>query len=402
MAVGRASLYGGWKQTIVATLASVVLVVASNFVLPDPRLGDAGLYFFLAVLAFSYWLGMVPALLGTAVIVGFIAASGTIPGTVFYHLPKQEARVIGTAVLFLCMATVIPTVRWRLKWAHGRADFAEREKERESELRRQKEEELRHSEETRALIARQSAELAEKNDELEGFTHAISHDMRSSLRAIVAHSRFVLEDEGPRMSEEGRDSLERLAAAALKLSVLVDDLLRYAQLGNLAMARESVDISKLAEAIRADLRTESPSASITVEPGMRANCDPTLVSLVLQNLIYNACKFVKPGETPNVTVGEAATERGTAFFVRDRGIGIEEAQAQRLFRPFERIHSAADYPGTGIGLANVKRCVDRHGGSVWIESTPGEGTTFWFTLDCPSMDAVAGALPRGREQGSPL
>jgi len=237
-------------------------------------------------------------------------------------------------------------------------------------------------------VSERTAELRAKNEELEGFSYAISHDMRTPLRAIVAYSRLVLEDEGERVSEEGRSHLERLATAALRMSLLVDDLLKYAQLGNHAVELKNVDLSEIAESVAAELATEYRSAKISIQPGIAAEADPGLVTLVLANLLGNACKYAKPGQPAIVRFGTDQRDGGTVYFVADDGIGFDMQYAGRLFRPFERLHTQEEYPGTGIGLANVRRCVVRQGGEVWLESEPGRGTTVFFTIGQANQPAA--------------
>ncbi|HSI72523.1 MAG TPA: ATP-binding protein [Fimbriimonas sp.] len=255
--------------------------------------------------------------------------------------------------------------------------------------RKQAESEIRHlNASLEQRIDQRTAELQAKNEELEGFSYAISHDMRSPLRAIVANAQFVLEDEGERVSEAGRTMLQRLAAAALRMSLLVDDLLQYARLGNQGIHREPVDLSDLAHSVAEQVRGEFPDAQFEIEPGLTAEADSMLVSLVLGNLFDNACKYSKPGQAAQVSFGRQEIDGANYFFVRDEGIGFDMEYAKNLGRPFERLHSQAEYPGTGIGLANVKRIVERHGGRFFMESEPGVGSTAFFSLEPPISSAT--------------
>ncbi|MEZ0326076.1 MAG: ATP-binding protein [Fimbriimonas sp.] len=229
-------------------------------------------------------------------------------------------------------------------------------------------------------VKERTAELEAKNAELEGFSYAISHDMRSPLRTIVANARFVLEDEGERVSPAGRAQLERLAGAALRMSMLVDDLLKYARLSSEGVRLEQVDLSSVAETAAADVREEYPGAKIVVTPGITAQADQMLMAMVFTNLFDNACKYSKPGSAPAVCFGVKEHEGKTVYFVADEGIGIDMQYAHTLFQPFQRLHAQSEIPGTGIGLANVRRIVERHGGRIWLESQEGLGTTIFFTL----------------------
>lgn len=231
--------------------------------------------------------------------------------------------------------------------------------------------------ELEAQVTRRTEDLVSKNQELEGFTYSVSHDLRAPLRAMVANSVLLQEDEGPRVSEEGRERLERLGRAARRMAVLLDDLLGYARLGKREVQRETVDLSQLAaEVVREiDPLLGDVASSITVEPGMVAQCDPRLVGMALQNLFENACKYRSNDRPFQVEFG---CSEGV-YFVRDNGMGFDMDYVGKLFQPFERLHRE-EYSGTGIGLANVRRVVERHGGCVWAEGAPGVGATFFFTL----------------------
>lgn len=237
------------------------------------------------------------------------------------------------------------------------------------------------NEELEARVAERTAALVAKNEELEGFTYSVSHDMRAPLRAIVGRARMVLEDEGPNVSPEGRGDLERLAKAASQMSQLVDDLLQYARLGKRELRREQVSWKGLVEEVAAQVHADRPDdpleLSVTCDTEM--DCDPRVLGMALHNIIDNACKYRKKGESARVEVG---CEEGGVFFVRDEGIGFDMQYVGKLFQPFERLHRE-EYVGTGIGLANVRRAIERHGGRVWAEGAVGVGTTIFFTVPPP-------------------
>jgi signal transduction histidine kinase len=226
-------------------------------------------------------------------------------------------------------------------------------------------------------VARRTEDLVSKNQELEGFTYSVSHDLRAPLRAMVANSVLLQEEEGPRISEEGRARLERLGRAARRMAVLLDDLLGYARLGKREVQREKVDLSALAaEVVREiDPLHGEVVPLFEIELGMTAECDPRLVGMALQNLFENACKYRSVDRPFSVQFGCAEG----VYYVRDNGMGFDMEYVAKLFKPFERLHRE-EYSGTGIGLANVKRVVERHGGLVWAEGAPGVGATFYFTL----------------------
>jgi PAS domain S-box-containing protein len=216
--------------------------------------------------------------------------------------------------------------------------------------------------------------LREANREMEGFTYSVSHDLRAPLRAIVANSRMLLEDLEEKLAEEHTAMLRNQSRNALKLATLIDDLLRLSRVSRQEMRRATVDLTALAYGIAAEIREVAPNCVFTIQPDMTAEADPHLIRFVYSNLMENACKFSPEGG--RVEVGAV----GDTFFVSDQGVGFNPAYAKRIFEPFERLVSEKEFPGTGIGLANVKRIVERHHGKVWAESEIGKGATFRFTL----------------------
>lgn len=220
--------------------------------------------------------------------------------------------------------------------------------------------------------------VEERTRELEGFLYTVSHDFRAPLRAIMSASMILLEDYGASLDKDGQAELKRQSAAAKKLGVLMDDLLRLSRLTRQEMRTEEVDLTALCREVASEVSARAPGErpQIEVQDGLVAQVDANLMRLLVQNLLENATKFSKQGESARITVGQA----DGALFVRDQGIGFPQEKAEKIFGPFERLHTDAEYPGTGVGLANVKRIIDRHGGRVWAEGVPGEGATFWFTL----------------------
>lgn len=237
-------------------------------------------------------------------------------------------------------------------------------------------ENARQTESLEARVAERTALLQQKVSELESFTYIVSHDLRAPLRAIVGFSRLVLEDEGERVSPESRAMLSRLDKAAVTMSELIDDLLEYSRLGAKEPALRAVDFAQLSKEVAGAVQRDCPSAEIRVDlpDGQMVECDPRLMAILLRNLLDNSCKYVAPGEPPRIEVGRI----GDAFFVRDHGIGLDMTYADKLFQPFSRLHASKGYAGTGIGLANVRRILERHHGRIWVESAVGEGTTFYF------------------------
>jgi PAS domain S-box-containing protein len=222
-------------------------------------------------------------------------------------------------------------------------------------------------------VEERTRELQAANQELEGFTYSVSHDLRAPLRAIIASSMILREDFGSVLPKDASEQLIRQAEAAKKLGTLIDELLRLSRLGRAELVRSEIDLSAMA----AELAKEQSRPDITfqIDPDLKLFGDPRLLRLVLWNLIDNAAKFSPKGGT--IHVGQRAD--GT-YFVADEGIGFDMQYAHKLFLPFERLHRDDEFAGTGIGLANVQRIVNRHGGRVWAESERGKGSTFYFSM----------------------
>lgn len=220
--------------------------------------------------------------------------------------------------------------------------------------------------------------VKERTRELEGFTYTVSHDFRGPLRAIMSASMILIEDYGDKLDDEGKAELKRQSNAAKKLSNLMEDILRLSRLGRQEMAVAELDVSALAREIASEVvRRSGVEVDLQIQDGMKARGDANLVRLLYQNLVENAVKFGRKGVPVCVQIGE--DERG--FFVRDNGIGFDNQYLERIFLPFERLNREDEYPGSGVGLTNVKRIVDRHDGRVTADGVPGEGATFRFTLN---------------------
>jgi signal transduction histidine kinase len=224
-------------------------------------------------------------------------------------------------------------------------------------------------------------ELERTNRELDSFSYSVSHDLRAPLRAIDGFSRMLEEDSSEGLDERGRDHLARIRAGVGRMSELIEDLLGLAKISRAALTRQPVDISSIARKVAADLaaRPQNRTVDVRIDEGLTADADQRLATVVLENLIGNAWKFTAKHDQPRVEIGRASA--GGAFFVRDNGAGFDMAYADRLFGAFQRLHSEAEFEGTGIGLATVQRIVRRHGGRIWAEGEPRKGATFHFTLE---------------------
>ncbi|MBX3221983.1 MAG: response regulator [Labilithrix sp.] len=232
-----------------------------------------------------------------------------------------------------------------------------------------------------AELERKNAELAVANSELEAFSYSVSHDLRAPLRAIEGFSRALEEDQGHLLEDVGRAHLARVYAATNRMRELIDDLLTLSRVTRAELRRVPVDLSELARVVGRELVGRDPSraADIEVEDGLEVEGDKSLLRAVLENLLGNAWKFSARRERTKIGVGAVVVDGVRAFFVRDNGVGFDMARADKLFRPFQRLHAQSDFEGTGIGLATVRRIVGRHGGRAWAEASP-EGACIYFTL----------------------
>lgn len=235
--------------------------------------------------------------------------------------------------------------------------------------------------ELRESVAEHNRALVAKNNELESFTYSVSHDMRTPLRAMVSNAAILLEEQAEHLTTSGRNRLDRLSAAALKMAQLVDDLLQYARIGGRHLQIEPTELGALAERVVAELPDEKGGCVLTLSlPTTVVDCDAYIIGMALHCLFDNACKY-RRGEGPaKIEFGMEVQDHERVFFVRDEGIGFNMAYVKKLFIPFERLHRDSEYMGTGIGLANVKRAFERHDGRVWAEGEVDKGSTFYFTL----------------------
>jgi PAS domain S-box-containing protein len=220
------------------------------------------------------------------------------------------------------------------------------------------------------------------NAELEAFSYSVSHDLRAPLRALDGFSLALLEDYGDKLDEEAADYLRRIRAASQRMAQLIDDLLMLSRVTRRDMTPGKVDLTALARTIGADLAGDDPGRQVTlsVAENMSVDGDAQLLDVALRNLLGNAWKFTSRTKDAQITVGAEDREGELVYYVRDNGAGFEARYADKLFAPFQRLHGEDEFPGTGIGLATVKRIVRRHGGRVWAEGATGRGATVWFTL----------------------
>jgi two-component system, NtrC family, sensor kinase len=242
--------------------------------------------------------------------------------------------------------------------------------------------------ETRALLV---GELERKNNELEAFSYSVSHDLRAPLRAIDGFSRALIEDCSENLDGSGLNYLNRVRAAAQRMGELIDDMLQLSRVTRADLNRRKIDVSALAREVAADLQRQHPDRKVefNIEDGLEGDADARLLRIVIENLFGNAWKFTRDVEQPKVELGLMGD--GASYFIRDNGAGFDMKRADKLFRPFQRLHTEEEFPGTGVGLATIYRVIDRHGGRVWAEAEVGQGATFYFTLPPPKANLTAQA-----------
>jgi len=219
------------------------------------------------------------------------------------------------------------------------------------------------------------------DNERESFSYTVSHDLRAPIRVVEGFTKILKEDYGRLLDRIGNDHLDRVLGAAARMNSMIDALLALSRLSTQPLARQPVNLSQLAAYVADDLRRQSPERQVklVIEPGLQAQGDPTLLRVVLENLLGNAWKYTGKSRDPQIWFGREPAQAG-AFMVRDNGAGFDMRFSDRLFGVFQRLHSATDFQGTGVGLASVRRIVRRHGGDIWAESEVDRGASFYFTL----------------------
>jgi signal transduction histidine kinase len=242
---------------------------------------------------------------------------------------------------------------------------------------------LRLNAELEERVRQRTAQLELANKELEAFSYSIAHDLRAPLGSIDGFSQMLDQAAGTGLTERCRHYLSRIRAGVRQMGELTDGLLALANLSRATLRSETVDLAALARAAVASCREQSPQRTVEVEiaPALPVPGDPRLLSQVIGNLVGNAWKFTAGKEHARIEIGSTAGEDGRpVIFVRDNGAGFDMAYASRMFEAFQRLHSSAEFEGTGIGLAIVHRVIARHGGRIWADAAPQQGASFYFTL----------------------
>jgi signal transduction histidine kinase len=245
---------------------------------------------------------------------------------------------------------------------------------------------LNRSDLERQLLERRIHErtmsLEAANRELEAFAYSVAHDLRAPLRAIDGLSLATLQDYGDKLDVEGKSSLERIRHSAHRMSQLINGLLELSRMSRAQMRPEQINLTEMAKQIISDLQHREPDrhAEIVIADGLSAHGDASLLGAAIENLLNNAWKFSARKTQTRIEFGKKVDQPQPVFFIRDNGIGFDMSYADKLFGPFQRLHSMKEFAGHGIGLATVQRVIQRHGGRIWAESKLDDGATFYFTL----------------------
>lgn len=236
-----------------------------------------------------------------------------------------------------------------------------------------------------ARLEQHIRDLEAANEELDSFANSVSHDLRAPLRGINGYAKILREDYAELSEAERLGYLQKIEKVASRMGLLIDGLLNLSRVARHELRREPVDLSEIARTILRDLEESHPGHSVAVgiENGLMATGDAVLLHDVLQNLLHNAWKFSSKARQPRIEVGslDRGPRDGTAYFVRDNGVGFNMEYQDKLFGAFQRLHTEREFEGTGIGLATVRRILRRHGGRIWAEAEEGKGATFYFTLE---------------------
>jgi PAS domain S-box-containing protein len=238
------------------------------------------------------------------------------------------------------------------------------------------------NEELEQRVRERTAQLEAANKELESFAYSVSHDLRAPLRAIDGFSRILLQEYKDTLDAEAKRYLGRIAGGSKRMGLLIDDILKLSRLSRTEMVLERVNLSAMVRDIASELQVAEPERRVkfAIEDNLSVYGSKRLLRVALVNLLENAWKFTSRQPQAKIAFGSVGRDGKRSYFLQDNGTGFNMTYADKIYKPFERLHKESEFPGTGIGLTIVHRIFQRHGGRVWVESTEGQGSTFYFSL----------------------
>lgn len=253
-----------------------------------------------------------------------------------------------------------------------------------SDIVRAREQAASRKKKLEARVKERTRKLEQSNSDLEAFSYSVSHDLRTPLRAITGFSQILLEDHTDELGEEGRRLLNIVIDNTEKMANLIDDILAFSRVSRAELVKTEVDMKRLFKDASQTVLESNPEmkekVNLKVQELPKVEGDMSLLKQVAVNLVSNAIKYSSKEETVRVEVGYQNREQQTTYYVHDNGVGFDMKYSDKLFGVFERLHSSAEFEGTGVGLSLVHRIIDRHGGKIWADSKKGEGATFFFKL----------------------
>ena len=251
-----------------------------------------------------------------------------------------------------------------------------------TDMKKTQEEILKLNSELENQVNYRTIQLEDTLKELETFSYSVSHDLRAPLRGIDGWSMALVEDYKDKLDENGMKYLSRVREETQKMGQLIDDLLHLSRVSRSEMSNGKVDLSRIAMSIAEKLRQSDPGRNVvfSIQHGIIVKGDAALLEAALSNLLQNAWKFTSTQEEAHIDFSTIDNEKNTVYYIKDDGVGFDMIYSSKLFGAFQRLHKTSEFPGTGIGLATVKRIIHRHGGHIWAQSEVGKGATFYFTL----------------------
>lgn len=234
----------------------------------------------------------------------------------------------------------------------------------------------------KAQLETANENLKQANQDLDAFSRTVSHDLKTPLNAIIGFTDLLLNEIDYKVDDGSKELIEIINQSAWLMSNLIQDLLQFSRSGQVEIEQEPVNLSQIATATMGNILQRDPSrrVKITIDPDLHAKADPRMIKVVLDNLLGNAFKYTALGTYTEIEFGKRDYYGHDLFYVKDNGAGFDMKNAQKLFQPFQRLHSATEFKGTGVGLSTVQRIIEKHGGQIWAESEVGAGATFFFTL----------------------